>query len=236
MSIDKELDSYFGSKWAGDYMNKRLAEEINPTGQEYLEQTRKRMQKASIGLIDVSVILKPDHKRLSEKIRDKYQHAVQPVEVPSWDVEFLAMAKVVAKRSKDAQTQVGAVLTDIHHRTISTGYNGPAAGQDDSLVPNLRPEKYTFYNGGHAELNCLLNKTESLHRIGGGTMYITMKPCFDCLQKMINAGVKRIVAIDTATSSKTDEHQLEFDWIISSGSIEYLLMKPNFASFRGIFD
>lgn len=45
-------------------------------------------------------------------------------QVKDWDQYFLDIAVEVATRSKDPNTQVGAVITDVNNGIISTGYNG----------------------------------------------------------------------------------------------------------------
>ncbi|MCK4823962.1 cytidine deaminase, partial [bacterium] len=46
---------------------------------------------------------------------------------PSWPEYFMAIAKMVAKRSTCLRRQVGAILVK-ERRILSTGYNGAPAG------------------------------------------------------------------------------------------------------------
>ena len=51
-----------------------------------------------------------------------------------WDDVFMEMAHVIAKRSKDPSTQVGAVIVDQSNRIVSLGFNGPPRCVVDSAV------------------------------------------------------------------------------------------------------
>ena len=47
--------------------------------------------------------------------------------VLSWDDTFMGIAKLIAQRSKDPNTQVGAVIVGKDKRILSLGYNGMPA-------------------------------------------------------------------------------------------------------------
>lgn len=109
-------------------------------------------------------------------------------EVPSWDQYFMDIAKIVANRSKDPDTQVGSVLVDSNNHIIGTGYNGFSPGFPEDPLLWRRPEKYKWVI--HAEMNCLLHSTKSPR---GGLLYVTMFPCQDCCKAVASAGIRRIV-------------------------------------------
>ncbi len=125
--------------------------------------------------------------QLSYDLLKKHHDAHIPHERQSWDETFLNIAKEVAKRSHDAQTQCGAVLVK-NNKILSTGYNGFIGGIDDTVLANTRPLKYPFMF--HAEHNAVLNCS---HRPDDTIMYITGVPCSKCLQIMWQAGVREIV-------------------------------------------
>lgn len=112
---------------------------------------------------------------------------------PSWDETWMEQAAVIAKRSHDAQTKVGAVLVSTDNVLISEGYNGFPRGIDDSQLPNLRPAKYLFFSALHAELNALLNAARTGRSTKGSIAYITGPPCFDCAWALWQSGVVEIV-------------------------------------------
>lgn len=53
----------------------------------------------------------------------------------SWDDFFMATAFLVAKRSKDPVTQVGACIVSPDKKIVGTGYNGMPTGCDDDDFP-----------------------------------------------------------------------------------------------------
>jgi dCMP deaminase len=110
-----------------------------------------------------------------------------------WDEYFLNIAYVVARKSKDRSTQVGAVIVGPQHEIRSTGYNGPCRGEaDDDPTIHERPTKYALFE--HAERNCLLNCAYCGIPTAGCTMYCTWgPPCADCARAIVQSGVKQLV-------------------------------------------
>lgn len=101
---------------------------------------------------------------------------------------FLEIARIVAKRSPDAQTQHGCVLVK-NNRVVATGYNGWNADSIDMIIPNTRPSKYHFVI--HAELNAILNAAKEGVSIDGAVAYITGQPCSHCRKCLIQCGIKQ---------------------------------------------
>lgn len=109
----------------------------------------------------------------------------------SWDEYGMALARVVARKSKDPSTQVGAVILDRLNRVASVGFNGlPRGVADTADVLHNRDMKYALVL--HAEENALIFARG--RRIAGGTLYVTMPPCSRCAAKLVQVGIKRIVA------------------------------------------
>lgn len=168
---------------------------------------------------------------LCSDIYNKNKDYISKVEVPSWADYFLSIAKVVSTRSKDSQTQVGAVLTS-DNRIIATGYNSFPPNMDDTILPNMRDLKYDWMS--HAEKSCILNSTHPIHQLNEPTIYITMPPCFFCLQLMVQAGIKNIYSIDTTLSSKMSEHKDDFEMLLIKSKINYYLINPDFSLMKKI--
>jgi dCMP deaminase len=113
------------------------------------------------------------------------------INIPDWDSYFMKMVYLVAEKSKDPSTKVGAVLVK-DNRIIATGYNGFPIGVDDMLRRYYDRElKYKFVV--HAEHNAVL----SCARIGvssvGSTLYTQGLPCHECMKAVIQGGVSYIV-------------------------------------------
>ena len=111
----------------------------------------------------------------------------------SWDEYFMGIAKLSAMRSKDPNTQVGAVIVNEEKRVVGIGYNGMPYGCDDKVFPWARVgdtynTKYAYVV--HAELNAILN---SIQKLSGCTIYVSLFPCNECAKAIIQSGIKHIV-------------------------------------------
>lgn len=106
---------------------------------------------------------------------------------------FMDMADVVAKRSHDEETQVGALLIkNSSSAIIATGYNGFIRGAPDHSLPCRRPKKYEYIL--HAEQNLIFNCTK--HGIGtqDTTLICTHTPCKLCMRMLFSCGITQVVA------------------------------------------
>jgi dCMP deaminase len=124
-------------------------------------------------------------------------------EVPSWDEYWLSKTFEFQKRSKDAQTECGAVIVSKDNELLSVGYNSFARDVDDGVLPNLRPEKYTWMI--HAEHNAILNCARCGTPTKGATIYVTGHPCIFCLQYIYQVGIDRIVYGGNKTNMQESE-------------------------------
>lgn len=108
-----------------------------------------------------------------------------------WDSYFIGMAFWISKRSLDPHTQHGCVIVDEENAVLSTGYNGPQRGMDDSKVPLTRPEKYSWML--HAEENAFLLAARNGIKLKGGKLYVTGHPCDYCVSRIVQVGIKEVV-------------------------------------------
>ncbi len=106
----------------------------------------------------------------------------------SWDELWIKLAFLVAKRSKDPNTQCGCVLVSPDNREISTGYNGFPVGIEDTEERWKKPQKYLYVN--HAEAGAILN---SRKKLVNWRCYLTMLPCENCAKMLIQAGISRVI-------------------------------------------
>lgn len=121
---------------------------------------------------------------------------------PSWDEYFTKMAVLVSSRSPDPSTKHGCVIVNERNVVVSTGYNGPVNGIDDTQVVLTRPEKYAWLI--HAEENAVLFATCPLK---GCTAYITGPPCSACFRRFCQVGIVRVVCGSVRSASLTSEEQ-----------------------------
>lgn len=120
----------------------------------------------------------------------------------SWDMYFMGVAELSAKRSKDPSTQVGACIVNTKNHIIGMGYNGLPAGLSDEEYPwgnegDFLNTKYPYVV--HAEPNAILNSTQSLEE---STMYVTLFPCHECAKLIIQSGIKSLVYTDNKYHEK----------------------------------
>jgi len=109
-----------------------------------------------------------------------------------WIEYFYNIAEEVKKKSKDKNTQIGAVIVGKDKEIVSTGYNSfPRGIDDDSADRQEKPEKYFWFE--HAERNAIYNAARIGVSTKGCTMYLTCgMPCADCARGIINAGISKI--------------------------------------------
>ena len=111
----------------------------------------------------------------------------------SWETYFMGIAHLSALRSKDPNTQVGAVIVDQEHKVVSIGYNGFPKGCSDDEYPwenegSSLETKYVYVV--HAELNAILNSPRTVKCC---SIYVSLFPCHECAKAIIQSGILEIV-------------------------------------------
>lgn len=114
---------------------------------------------------------------------------IPPRKVPSRDEYYMGSAFYTSRKSKDPRTQVGACIISQDNEPISSGYNGPPADIDDSVIDWDRPQKYDFIH--HAEDNAMwFGRTKCMKN---AVLYVTGPPCRKCMLDIVRSGIKRVV-------------------------------------------
>lgn len=129
-------------------------------------------------------------------------------EVDTWGKYFMEMARHAATRSKDPNTNVGAVIVDEQRSIVSTGYNGFPPGVKDTESRWERPTKYDFVV--HAEANAIGRAAKAGHAVDGCTIFVTHYPCKDCAKLIITAGIKRVAVDPQGKTLMNDDAQRAF--------------------------
>jgi dCMP deaminase len=121
---------------------------------------------------------------------------------PNWDEYFMSVACLISKRSACLSRQVGAVIVK-DRNSISFGYNGPAAGLTHCEdLGGCRRRKMPDYKSGayldlcpaaHGEQNAIAYAAKNCISTDGCTIYVNTFPCKDCMNSIINSGIKKIV-------------------------------------------
>jgi dCMP deaminase len=123
---------------------------------------------------------------LKENYKKKFMH----LNLPSYQETFFNIALDWAKKSSDSRTKVGCVIANNDNEIVVTGYNGPIRDVDDTLIPNIHPDKYPFYI--HGEHNAVLNAARQGRSTKGCNCYVTLHPCHSCCQILYQAGIKNV--------------------------------------------
>lgn len=117
----------------------------------------------------------------------------------SWEEVYINIAKVVAKRSEDPHTKVGACLVK-DRCVIGIGYNGAPRGYKGS-IPWFTQEKHKFVI--HAEMNAIANAQSVGVSVVGADLYLTLSPCHECIKLLIQNRIKNVYYLEEYKDIKT---------------------------------
>jgi len=114
----------------------------------------------------------------------------------NWDDLFMNMVYLVAMKSKDENTHVGAVVVGPDNEVRSVGYNNFPRGINDNVSERQeRPEKYQWFS--HAERNALYNAAMVGIPLKGCRLYTNGMPCNGCAWGIINSGIVEVIVDKT---------------------------------------
>lgn len=109
-----------------------------------------------------------------------------------WVNHFIEVANHKASMSKDANTQVGAVIVSEEDMVeISSGFNCLPRGVVHNKERNERPLKYLYTS--HAESSAISNAARLGRSTKGATLLVSMFPCPQCCAMIINAGITKVI-------------------------------------------
>lgn len=121
---------------------------------------------------------------------------------PSRDEYYMLMAEFASFRSTCLSRKVGAVIVS-DDALIATGYNGPArtvehceekGGCQRRAMPDYASGKYLeMCPAVHAEANSIAMAARRGISTVGATIYVNTFPCKDCMNLIINAGIKKVI-------------------------------------------
>ena len=109
----------------------------------------------------------------------------------SWDKVWMEMAKIIAQKSKDPDTQVGAVVVSPDNREHFCGYNGQPKRLNETEERWRRPEKYM--RTLHAEVGAILSSNKDLDN---WKIFVTLYPCYQCALAIIQKGISKVVYLE----------------------------------------
>lgn len=113
---------------------------------------------------------------------------IKPRWVPDRDVKYMSIAWMVSRCSKDPSSQIGALIISEDNKPLGWGYNGPPPQMVDAEIDWSHKGKKGFIR--HAERNAIaFSRKEELV---GSTIYVTGRPCNDCLGEIVANGIARV--------------------------------------------
>jgi dCMP deaminase len=123
-----------------------------------------------------------------------------------WDLFFMNIAKLVSGLSKCSSRKVGAILVK-DKDIVSMGFNGAPAGSNLCQSSGTCPRKKLGIPSGqrldlcpaqHSESNCVNRAAKKGAATNESTLYCFCGiPCKSCAGTIINAGIKRVVCVET---------------------------------------
>jgi len=123
-----------------------------------------------------------------------------------WDTYYHSICEAVASKSPCHSRKIGSILVK-ESIIVSTGFNGPARGYPHchrecprKLMAGYESGKFLDHcPATHSEANCIVSAARVGVSVSGSTLYMNcIVPCKDCMNLLVNAGVKEIV-IDNLT-------------------------------------
>lgn len=109
-----------------------------------------------------------------------------------WDTYFMSLAYLVAMKSKDPRTRVGAVIVGPDNEIRSTGYNSfPRGMKDDLAERRASPAKHLFFE--HAERNAIYNAARVGTPLKDCRIYLPFMSCSDCARGIVQAGLREVI-------------------------------------------
>lgn len=133
------------------------------------------------------------------------------------DRQFIQIAKSIALWSKCGSRKIGSVLVK-ENRIIATGYNG-ASTKVNLCQNNKCRRKEAGYKSGeglelcpavHSEVNTILQCALLGISSKDSTLYCYCGfPCSNCLKEIINAGITRIVCLNSGFYDKLAKEILD---------------------------
>ena len=108
-----------------------------------------------------------------------------------WDKIFMSQALLMALKSKDRRTKIGALCVGKGHELVSGGFNGIPRGCSEKEERQVKPLKPYWYV--HAERNAIYNAARIGAKLQDTIMYCNVYPCPDCAQGIIQVGIKEII-------------------------------------------
>jgi dCMP deaminase len=103
----------------------------------------------------------------------------------------MSIAEQVATRATCSRRQVGCVIVR-NKNILTTGYNGSPPRQEHCIDSGCYIFQEHCIRTIHAETNAINQAAKNGIALKDAIIYCTSKPCWNCLQNIITAGIKVI--------------------------------------------
>lgn len=123
---------------------------------------------------------------------------------PTWDGTFFAVATIMAQRATCPRRGVGAVVVNIDHQILTTGYNGSPRGLPHCTDVGCEMVDGHCVRAVHAEANAILQAARVGTSLSYAIMYTTCKPCTRCALLIVQAGIEEVVYL-TGSDERADK-------------------------------
>jgi len=104
---------------------------------------------------------------------------------------FKKIVETIAEKGTCDRAKVGCIIIKDNY-IISTGYNGASRGCSHCDDDGHLMIDFHCIRTIHAELNAIINAAKNGININDCEMICTHKPCFRCMQALINSGIKTV--------------------------------------------
>lgn len=120
---------------------------------------------------------------------------------------YLSVAMQIATGSSCPEGKQHGTVAVKHNRIVSTGYNGPSAGQvhcspchlDEYKRKHRGKKDFSVCPAVHSEINCIITAAMIGTSLAGAIFYVTKRPCKDCLKALQNMQLEGVVYMDDTT-------------------------------------
>lgn len=109
------------------------------------------------------------------------------------DILYMDIAYRIAEMSYAERKKVGALIVK-DENIVSFGWNGTPHGFDN-ICENKQEDGSLVTKDEliHAEQNALAKAAKGVIPVDGGTLYLTLSPCWYCSGSIIQSGITRVV-------------------------------------------
>lgn len=116
-----------------------------------------------------------------------------PKKQERYDRAYMRMAQEWSRLSHCTRKQVGALIVK-EGMIISDGYNGTPTGFPNDCEDG---DGLTHWYVLHAEANAIMKVARSTNNARNATLYLTHSPCKECSKLILQAGIKRLVYLNS---------------------------------------